>query len=51
MNNIWCFKKDPLVRKPFTGRTANTKFLIERFPFGKTGVNCHSKAFTGEQLL
>lgn len=23
MNNIWCFKKDPLVRKPFTGWTVN----------------------------
>lgn len=45
------FTKNPLDRKSFIGQTANRKFQIERFPFGKTGVNLHSKAFTWKQLL
>lgn len=34
--------KDPLVRKT---PSQVGLFQIEIFPFGKTGVNCHSKAF------
>lgn len=45
MGDVWCFFfliKDPLVRKT---PSQVGLFQIEIFPFGKTGVNCHSKAF------
>lgn len=34
--------KEPVVRKD---PSQVGQFQIEIFPFGKTGVNCHSKAF------
>lgn len=44
MGYVWWFFliKDPLVRKT---PSQVGLFQIEIFPFGKTGVNCHSKAF------